>query len=806
MTSPHTDGLLPAHLRLETTPIAAPENVRSGDNWRISVLDDGLVRLQWSPSGRFEDRASQAVLHRDNPPVRFTTRASDQLVEVITDRFHLTYDRGPFSSHGLSVQARGGISSYHSVWRFGSQGEDNLGGTARTLDRIDGPVPLEAGVLSRNGVACYDDSATVLLTDDGWFTPREPGSIDLYVFVYGRDYRAGLAALYRLTGSQPLLPRWALGNWWSRYHAYTDTEYLELLDRFAAERLPFSVAVLDMDWHLVDIPSQFGSGWTGYTWNRDLFADPPAFLRALHERGLKVTLNVHPADGIRAHEECYPAVAEAMGIDPASLLPVLFDPADPQFLATYLRDVHNPREAEGVDFWWIDWQQGPYSRVPGLDPLWLLNHLHFLDSARAGGPLGARPMTFSRYAGLGSHRYPVGFSGDTVVSWKSLAFQPEFTARASNVGYGWWSHDVGGHMFGVKDDELATRWVQLGVFSPILRLHSTHDIFNSKEPWRFGAPAREAMGRFLRLRHQLVPYLATMVRRAHVDGVPLVEPMYYEHPWQQQAYEVDGQFMFGGDLLVAPIVSPADRRTRLARVDAWLPPGEWVDLFTGVAYSGGTSGEGSRVPMHRTLAELPVLARAGTVLPLVPEPDVSCATGVPDSLQVWIVAGADGTFTLWEDADDDRWASTTLSYEHGPGVVTIGAAEGELGTVADGRRWSLVLVGFAGVASVHVAGRALDLRPGPIPGSITVDVGALPTGTPTTIQVDGDRALAGADIAERIYRLLDDAQIEFGVKAKVWQAVESGERYSSVVLSLHGMNLEPALLSALSELLLAGAA
>ena len=172
----------------------------------------------------------------------------------------------------------------------------------------------------------------MLLTDDGWIAPRRPDTLDLYVFAYGRDYRAALRALYHLTGPQPLLPRYALGNWWSRYHPYSADEYLGLMDRFAAEGIPLSVAVLDMDWHLVDIDPRHGSGWTGYTWNRDLFPDPPAFLAALHERGLATTLNVHPAEGVHAHEERYAAIARRMGVDPDSELPVDFDPADPAFL------------------------------------------------------------------------------------------------------------------------------------------------------------------------------------------------------------------------------------------------------------------------------------------------------------------------------------------------------------------------------------------------------------------------------------------------------------------------------------------
>ena len=187
----------------------------------------------------------------------------------------------------------------------------------------------------------------------------------------------------------------------------------------------------------------------------------------------------------------------------------------------YFELVHHPLERQGVDFWWIDWQQGSNSGVEGLDPLWMLNHYHYLDNCRNGN----RGMIFSRYAGPGSHRYPVGFSGDTIISWDSLDFQPYFTANASNIGYGWWSHDIGGHMLGVKDDELAVRWLQLGVFSPILRLHSSCSEFNGKEPWRYDRVAEQVMKEFLRLRHKLIPYLYTMNVRASVESIPLMQPM-----------------------------------------------------------------------------------------------------------------------------------------------------------------------------------------------------------------------------------------------------------------------------------------
>jgi alpha-glucosidase (family GH31 glycosyl hydrolase) len=729
--------------RLDTQPVADPANVLQGDRYRITVLDAGLVRLEYDESGRFEDRASQTAVHRAFPATDFKVTEKDGLLEIHTERLHLIYDKGPFTTHGLSVQAKGGYHSNDSVWRYGTK-TPNLGGTARTLDDIDGAIPLEDGVLAFNGVAVVDDSRTVLLEDDGWIAERRPGTLDLYVFSYGRDYKAALKALYALTGPTPLLPRYALGNWWSRYHPYTADEYVDLMDRFRAAGIPLSVAVIDMDWHWVDIDARYGSGWTGYTWNTDLFPDPKQFLADLHDRGLATSLNVHPAEGVHAHETAYTAIAERMGIDPDSELPVSFDPTDPDFIEAYFEELHHPLEDEGVDFWWLDWQQGGVTKVAGLDPLWLLNHFHYLDSGRDG----KRPLTFSRYAGIGSHRYPIGFSGDTHISWESLDFQPCFTATASNAGYGWWSHDIGGHFKGYRDDELATRWVQLGVFSPVNRLHSGLNPFNTKEPWRFPAAAEQVMTDFLRLRHRLLPYVATMNLRAHAEGEPIVQPMYYDHPEEGVAYDVPNQFMFGSELLVAPITAPADRDTGLGRVKAWLPEGTWTDVFTGQTYTGGRS-----LYLHRDLTSIPVLAKAGAIVPHAAEDELLDGSGLPSVVELKVYPGADGDFTLAEDNDDDRWALTRITYDDATGEVTVHDIEGHRDTLPDDRTYRVEVVR-----------------------------------TSTTP-------------AERAFTLLDRAQIGFDVKARVHDLVRTNEP-AEAVLSLQGLDLSPYLLGALSEILL----
>jgi len=266
---------LDPHLRLRTSPIARPDAVVQGDRFRITVLTAGLLRLEWADDGGFEDRASTFALRRDLPVPDFEVVDGEGALEIVTDRVRLVYDRGPFTPAGLSAQVRGNISNYHSVWRYGEPVR-NLGGTTRTLDGVDGRTALEPGIVSRVGVAVLDDSGSFVFEDDGWVSPRNgDGRIDVYLFAYGYDFAEALQAFYAVSGGQPVLPRWALGNWWSRYHRYSADSYLALLDRFDEERLPFSVAVLDMDWHRVDsVPEEYGSGWTGYSWERELFPDP----------------------------------------------------------------------------------------------------------------------------------------------------------------------------------------------------------------------------------------------------------------------------------------------------------------------------------------------------------------------------------------------------------------------------------------------------------------------------------------------------------------------------------------------------
>lgn len=788
--------------RIKTEGHAEDAAIIQGEKYRFTVLTEEMIRLEYCEDGQFEDRATQCVIDRKFKVPEYQVIENEESLEIITDKLHLVYNKQKFTDYGLSVQVRGNISVYHSIWHFGEEATD-LRGTARTLDEADGAIELEHGIISRFGYGILDDSRSLVITEDGWVEPRKEDCIDIYFLGYGHEYEHCLKDYYYLTGKTPLLPRYALGNWWSRFYRYNDQEYKALMTRFEKEEIPFSVSVIDMDWHLVDIDPKYGSGWTGYTWNKELFPDPKEFMTWLHDHGLKVTLNVHPAGGVQAHEEKYKEMAEAMGRDWEKEEPVNFDVTDQKFLKAYFEYLHHPNEEEGVDFWWLDWQQGGLSKIPGLDPLWMLNHYHYLDSGRRG----KRRLTFSRYAGMGSHRYPVGFSGDTIISWESLAFQPYFTANASNVGYGWWSHDIGGHMKGYRDEELSTRWIQFGVFSPIMRLHSSNSAFTGKEPWNYNAVSENIMKRYLKLRHEMIPYLYTMNYHASHDGQPLIRPMYYLEPEQPEAYEVPNEYYFGTELVVCPITEPTDKAAGTACVKAWIPEGKWYDIFSGLKYDGGRMLE-----LYRSLEDIPVLAKEGAIIPLTDLTEYTNSVENPKELAVKIVPGKKNAFILMEDTGDtcedkeENWAQTKLEWINENEFI-IHPANGNLDVIPKRRTWKMEFYGIADVDNleVTVGGKAIETERiyDEKRHICQVNIPETEVTEQITISFSKGYLLMENNKPAEIFALLYQAKIEYEVKEKIYAYMKEGKTSSEVLGIIQAMHLPDSVYGMLSEVLLA---
>lgn len=626
---------------LKPTPF--PEAIVVSDQVRFTILTSRLIRMELDPDGLFDDRASLAYWYRQQPVPQFSVSRSDGWLTIETDYLLLHfYENNRFHWRDLWIE----LKTSGQRWRYGDQDYSNLGGTTRTLDSSRGPVPLDPGLVSRSGWALVDDSKNLMLDETLWPTPRGKSSAyqDLYFYGYAQNYLKAIQDHQLVSGKPNLLPRWSLGNWWSRYWSYSADELIGLMDEFQSRQVPLSVCIVDMDWHKTKTGNT-SSGWTGYSWNRELFPDPEGFIAELHRRNLKTALNLHPAEGVHNHEDQYPEMAARMGVDPVSGQPISFETADQEFTQAYFEILHRPLEKQGVDFWWLDWQQGSRSKIAGLDPLFWLNHLHYYDQGKTPEK---RPFIFSRWPGLGGQRYPIGFSGDTVVDWATLNFQPEMTATASNVAYGWWSHDIGGHCEGVEEAELYLRWVQFGVFSPIFRLHSTNNEFIDRLPWSCGLDTFQHARSAMQFRHRLIPFIYTANERNARTGEPLVLPMYYSWSNEEDAYACPGQYTFGQSLLVAPVTSPTDPMTGFARKIVWLPEGNWTNFFTNESFEGGFW-----YSLYCDQGDIPVFVPDGAVIPLNADM-VANGVSLPTSFKAKVFAGEKGEFNLYEDDGESQ--------------------------------------------------------------------------------------------------------------------------------------------------------
>ena len=449
-------------------------------------------------------------------------------------------------------------------------------------------------------------------------------------------------------------PKYTLGYWWSRYWQYSDNEFVDLVNKLKSMDVPIDVLIVDMDWHETwglrksnSPKDEYGQriGWTGYTWQKELFPSPANFLKWTENEELKVALNLHPASGIQPYEAVYDDFTKEYGwSEKGKSVPFKID--ERKWADAYFKTVLEPMERNGVDFWWLDWQQWKESKYTPRTEQHLLAQPHLLQPCGASEPRTA-PFIYHRWGGLGSHRYPLAFSGDTYATWPMLAYLPYFTATASNVNYGWWGHDIGGHMFHktqkATDPELYTRWLQYGVFTPIFKTHSTKDPRIERCIWCF--PDHMFLMRdAIRLRYTLAPYIYNAAREITTRASACAARCTTTIPNRTRRTRRPEQFMFGNDILATTITQPVDSITGLA------PPHDLVprrDIGSTARPARCTKAAAPRSCTTRW-RENPHYAKAGSIIPMNPA-TVKNLQQPCDTLVLTFIPGGDGQLRNYED-------------------------------------------------------------------------------------------------------------------------------------------------------------
>ncbi len=752
-------------LALAPSAFARESIVRAGPA-RFEVLTPTLIRLEYAQDGRFENGRTMTTAGetRLEVPAYTVTRARGWLT-IRTARVSLRYRlaSGPFTAANLTLELRSTRASAHPT---AANGPGNLGGWRRALDLLSGPVQLNDGLLSRAGWYVLDDTSTVLITpgSPGFAVrPKHVGSYqDWYLFAYGRDYQRALEDLRALTGPAPLLPRTAFGVWFSRYWPYSEQDYHDLLAAFRSNRVPLDTLSVDTDFKreasavgaaaaaiVAGAPGKPYS-WDGWEWNTSLFADPKRFIDWAHGQGLSVALNIHPS--ITTDDPQYAQAASTAGglrissgqcriliADPTGQCAV-FDWTKPRQIDAYFA-LHRGFEQDGADLFWFDWCCDDSSAVArGLTADTWINSLYAREQRARGSRWPAFARVGASYSasdgfdgdtqngGTGifaEHRYTIQFTGDTCATWQMLGFEAQFTAAEAAVGLPYVSHDIGSFngqpvqgrcgplgtsaLTAHLPDDLYARWVAFGTFQPLDRLHSNH---GDRLPWEYGAAANAAASGFLRLREALGPYTYTLARRAYDTGLPITGPLYLQWPNRARAFQHPAEYTFGPDVVVEPVTAPGDP----APATVWVPPGTWIDYFTGQRFDG---------PRVRTLSvplsQMPVLVRAGAVIATQPYAPFT-APGAPRTLVLTVFGGTHGSLRLYDDpgvgfgyARAFTWTPIAYRRQGRRAVVTIGPAEGRFPGALRTRSWVVRFVGASGR------------------GTRTVRTGSRPTDRPVTI-------------------------------------------------------------------------
>lgn len=603
-----------------------------------------------------------------------------------------------------------------------------LGGYRRGLDGVNGDngsPSLTEGLLHQDGWYLLDDTTSALYDTRTRAVTQRPSHggnpyQDGYLFAFGHAYKTGLGDLATLTGPPQLLPRWAYGVWYSEYIDRTAADYRDtILPRFRSEGVPLDVLVTDTDFKAPDT-------WNGWQFDTTKFPDPAGFFAWSKSQGLHNNLNIHPS--IMGSD---PQFARAQATAKGKLTKsgcgsdcYVFDWGDPDQLKAYL-DLHAGMMQQGNDFWWLDWCcDASRSSLAGVTPDAWINQQY----ADLAAPATGRGFVISRAYGslqAGGYGGPTGlptgpwadkrstlhFTGDTSSTWGTLRMEVGATpGESAATGMSAISHDIGGHndttglrgsetytsggqqrqTFKLPDD-LYARWVQLGTFQPVDRLHSNH---SDRLPWQYGDAAKASATKFLNLRENLVPYTYTLAQQAATTGVPVVRPTYLEYPEEPAAYTAAAsEYFYGPDMLVVPVTTPGAS----AVTSVWFPPGQWTDYFTGKTYAGGTTQQ-----VTSDLGTMPVFLRAGGI-------SVTRTADVTNDVQnplnratVTVAPGGTGAFSLYEDdgTSSARSAKTQITYTERAGAHTVTVAPPQGGyRVGAGREWTVKFLGVASAPS-----------------------------------------------------------------------------------------------------------
>lgn len=710
--------------------IANKENVIIGKKYRISILTERLIRLEYSESGIFEDRATQNVIFRNFDRVTYQVTTSETLIQINTKYFVIDYVKdksfkGSKLSGGNTLRVT--LKDTDRVWYYGHPETRNFGSINYSLDDFSGKLKLSKGMYSTDGFAVLDDSNSYVLKNSMDYVPRENSEIDIYLFMYKKDLGLCLQDYYTLTGYPPMIPRYALGNWWYKNEAYTTSDVKQVVTKFMENEIPISVFLLGDKWH--DEKNSYV---------------PYSNLLSISEVG----------SYLRTNHICFGLTINPFSSNDNSILPFTTEHINEYFNQT-IRGLYS----NGVNIFNLD-----YNNIRDKNNLQLLNHFHYVATETM---LNQRGIVLCRNTGFSMHRYSIIFSGRTKVNFETLNILPFYNASASNMGLSWLAHPIGGYYGGIEDDELYLRYIQLGTFSPIFLLSSDGGRYYKREPWRWSQGLSEIIKKYMNLRHQLIPYLYTEAYIYHKSGSPLIQPLYYSYPKIYDEPKYRNQYFLGTQMLVIPITKTKNTVMNRVVQKMFIPKGVWYDFLTGRKYPGNKY----YMSFYKD-EDYPVFCREGSIIPLSLDKSVDN----PINMEFVVFPGCNGNYKLYEDdgitndykKENHYLTELDFKYEKDHYVFTIKPLDPHY-AIPNNRNYKIRFKNTSSATvKVNVNGQAYSASAYLDKSDLVVVVNGVPTSATTELDISGTNIGVEAVrlINDDIKGILDDLEIPTVIKEK----------------------------------------
>lgn len=623
-------------------------NIIQGEKYRFTILSEVLIRLEYSETGEFLDELTELVRNRNFAIPKFNVQQDEKFLVIETNYFRLEYTKNkPFigtkfvPEQNLKVL----LKDTDRYWYYNHIEARNFKSIGYSLDNLEFAKPNQHGLYSTDGFVSIDDSKSLIIKNNEFFK-RNNKNLDIYLFMYKRDFGICLRDYFNLTGKPNMIPRYMFGNIWNKNSYYTDQNIKDLINKFNKNNIPINYILLGNKWH-----SKTNYEY-GLSWNNDLFIDYNKFIDYLKLKNIYLGVTINPIN-INNKEKNYEEFINRINEESKEIVPLnLFNK---NIVEAYLNIFIEPLVNNGVNGFLID-----YNNIKDLYTLRVMNYYHneYFKNKNLKNPI------LSRNSLINAHSLSSVYTGKTIVSWKLLNSLPEYISSACNNGLSFISTDIGGYYSGIEDDELYRRFIEFGTFSPILRLSSDDSHYYKREPWKWDVHTSSIVKYYLRLRAMLIPYLYTEAYNYSETGIPIIQPLYYNYPEVYDELEYRNEYYFGRSLFVCPITKPKDTIMNRTIQSIYLPRGIWYDFKTGIKYIGN-----KRYISFYKDEDYPVFATQGSIIPLAKlnEENLNNSNN-PDGFEIHIFPGKSNSYTLYEDdgltISKDKFVKTTIDYNY----------------------------------------------------------------------------------------------------------------------------------------------